>query len=67
MTTLVEMIAPTCHSGHAFMRNGYDGMICSQNSTPVTKKLACMSQMWTSWFSSAASNRAGTCQSTITR
>ena len=42
-------------------------MIWSQNRTPVTKKLACMSQMWTSWFSSAASNKAGTCQSTMTR
>ena len=66
MTTLVEMMAPTCQSGDAFSRNGYDGMICSQNRTPVTKKLACISQMWTSWFSSAASKRAGTCQSTMT-
>ena len=41
-------------------------MICNQNRTPVTKKLACISQMWTSWFSCAASNKAGTCQSTIT-
>ena len=66
MTTLVEMIAPTCQSGDAFRRNGYEGMICSQNRTPVTKKLACISQMWMSWFSSAASKSAGTCQSTMT-
>ena len=33
----------------------------------MTKKLACISQMWMSWFSSAVSNRAGTCHSTITR
>ena len=59
MTTLVEMIAPICQSGDVFKRNGYDGMICSQNSTPVTKRLACMSQMWTSWFSSAASKSGG--------
>ena len=66
MTTFVEMIAPTCQSGDAFMRNGYDGMICSQKRTPVTKKLVCISPMCTSWFSSAASKRAGTCQSTMT-
>ena len=41
-------------------------MIWNQNSTPVTKKLACISQMWMSWFSSAVSNKAGTCQRTIT-
>ena len=67
ITTLVERMAPTCQSGEAFSRNGYEGMICSQNRTPVTKKLACISQMCTVWFSSAASKSAGTCQSTITR
>ena len=66
MTTLVPMMAPACHSGEVLSRNGYDGMICSQNRTPVTKKLACMSQMCTSWFSSAASNRAGMCHTIMT-
>ena len=55
MTTLVEMMAPICQRGDAFMRNGYDGMICSQKSTPVAKRLACISPMWMYWFSSAAS------------
>ena len=55
MTTLVEMMAPICQRGEAFRRNGYEGMICSQKRTPVTKRLACMSPMWMNWFSSAAS------------
>ena len=33
---------------------------------PVTKKLACMSQTWTSWLSSDVSKAAGRCQSTMT-
>ena len=41
MTTLVPMMAPICHSGDAFNRNGCDGMMVNQNKTPVTKKLAC--------------------------
>ncbi len=48
ITTLVEMMAPICHSGDALGLIGYDGMIWSQNMIPVTKKLACISQMWMS-------------------
>src|SRR5271165_473656 len=64
ITMLVETMAPACQSGEALMRNGWEGMIWSQNSTPVTKKLACMSQMWTSWLFSARSKSPGTCQNT---
>ena len=46
---------------------GYDGMNCSQKSTPVTKNDECISQMWTGWFLSARSNSAGTCQITMAR
>ena len=45
ITTFVPTMAPACQSGDALSRNGCDGMIWSQNRTPVTKKLACISQM----------------------
>src|ERR1035438_8546411 len=67
MMTLVPMRAPICHSAEVFRRNGWDGMIVNQNKTPVTKKLACMSQMWMVPFFSAASKRAGTCHRIMTR
>ena len=66
ITTLVPMMAPACHTGLACGRIGCDGMIWSQKRIPVTKKLPCISQTWTSWFRSDRSNRAGTCQSTMT-
>ena len=50
ITTLVLITAPACQRGLALSRNGCEGMICSQNSTPVTKKLPCISQMWTVWL-----------------
>ncbi len=39
----------------------------SQNSTPVRKKLPCMSQMWTALFRVPRSNGPGRCQITIAR
>jgi len=52
------MMAPACQTGDALMRNG-GGDDLEQNSTPVTKKLECMSQMCTPWLFSARSKRTG--------
>ncbi len=41
-------------------------MNCSQNSTPATKKLPCISQMWMAELLSPTSNGPGRCQTTIT-
>jgi hypothetical protein len=46
-------------------RNGGDGMNCSQNSTPATKKLPCASQMCTARLFSDRSKGPGRCQTTI--
>ena len=66
MITFVATIATACETGGIRIRNGGEGMNCSQNSTPTRKKLACISQMCTAWLFSARSNSAGTCQSSIT-
>ncbi len=49
------------------LRNGGDGMNCSQNSTPAVKKLACISQMCTAELFSARSYGPGRCQTIMTR
>ena len=46
MTTLVTTRAPIFPTAVSLGLIGYDGMICSQNRTPKTKKLACINQIW---------------------
>jgi hypothetical protein len=65
ITTLVPSSAPAWDSSGIRRRNGGDGMICSQNSTPVPNRVACISQMCTAWFSSARSKRPGRCHRSI--
>ena len=67
MTTLVSTRAAAWETSGIRRRNGGDGMNWSQNSTPARKKLACISQMCTSWLFSARSNSTGMCQNTITK
>jgi len=55
ITPLVSRIAQIARKVESFGLIGYEGMNCSQNSTPVTKNDECISQMWTAWFSSARS------------
>src|SRR5580700_5989273 len=55
MTTLVATRAAAWETSGIRRRNGGDGMNWSQNSTPARKKLACISQICTSWFRSARS------------
>ena len=66
ITRLVPIRASAWDTSDIRRRNGGEGMNCSQNSTPAMKKLPCISQMCTVWFSAARSNRAGTCQRIIT-
>ena len=66
MMTFVPTRATACASGGIRIRNGGEGMNCSQNSTPAMKKLECISQMCTYWLFSARSNGPGTCQNSIT-
>src|SRR5260370_5041892 len=66
MMTFVATSATACERGGIRIRNGGEGMNCSQNSTPTRKKLACISQMCTAWLFSARSNSTGTCQASIT-
>ncbi len=55
ITRLVPSSAAAWDASGIRRRNGGDGMNCSQNSTPAAKKLPCISQMCTAWFSSARS------------
>jgi hypothetical protein len=48
MVTLVATSASACEIGGIRIRNGGEGMNCSQNSTPTSRKLECISQMCTS-------------------
>ena len=66
MITFVATSASACATGGIRIRNGGEGMNCSQNSTPARKKLPCISQMCTAWLFSARSNSTGTCQASIT-
>src|SRR5260221_11947363 len=65
MKTFVPARAAACATGRICIRNGGEGMNCSQNSTPVTKKLACISQMATAWLVSPSATKQGTCQASI--
>ena len=65
ITTLVPSSAPAWDRSGIRWRNGGDGMICSQNSTPVPNMVPCISQMCTAWFSSARSNGPGRCHRSI--
>ena len=65
IATLVPSSAPAWDRSGIRRRNGGDGMICSQNSTPVPNMVPCISQMCTAWFSSARSNGPGRCHRSI--
>src|SRR5215469_4170053 len=47
---LVASSATAWPTDDILIRNGGDEMNCSQNSTPVMKKLPCTSQTWTAQF-----------------
>src|SRR5580704_638253 len=66
ITTLVATSAAAWETSGIRRMNGGDGMNWSQNSTPARKKLACISQMCTSWLFSARSYITGMCQNTMT-
>ena len=65
ITRLVPSSAPAWESRGIRRRNGGDGMICSQNSTPAPNMVPCISQMCTAWFSSARSKGPGRCHTII--
>ena len=65
MMTLVPSSARAWLSTGIRRWNGGDGMNWSQNSTPVAKKLPCISQMCTAWFRSPRSKGPGRCQTII--
>src|SRR6185437_7233038 len=48
--TFVNSSAAIWAGREKLVRNGADGMNWSQNNTPTTKKVPCISQMCTAWF-----------------
>src|SRR6266566_8221970 len=66
MTTLVETSAASLPGADSRLCSGGDGMNWAQNHTPAAKKVPCISQICTYWFSCDRSNNAGTCQAIIT-